>query len=207
MNTKLTRIAVLSSCALLGGAWMPVSTLGQAQSSQQSVADAARKAREQKQNSQPKATKVVTNDDLKPAAPQTPDAGAQPPAAAQPNAAPQEDTAPADDKGAKAEKAEQLAAVKKQLADAQADLDVLQRELVLQRDTFYANVDYARDAEGKEKLTNLQLQINDKQQIVEELKTKLSALGELVGPPAKPERTPPNAAPQPPSQPSQQNPQ
>jgi uncharacterized coiled-coil protein SlyX len=196
MNAKIKNLAMVCACALILGAIVPVVASGQSQqSSQESVAEAARRAREKKQAAA-KPAKVITNDDLKPAAPETssPETAAQP-AAGSPQQAGQEQQgagpaakATSEGKESKEAKAKELEDLKKQLAAAQSDLDLLQRELALQRDTYYANPDYAHDTDGKAKLDALQIQITDKQQAVEELKTKVAALQELVGPSANGEK-------------------
>lgn len=206
MNTKLTYRAMLSSSALLICTTLPFCAIAKSQeSSQQSVAEAARRAREQKKPAQ-KAVKVVTEDDLKPATSRPAAQAAAPQEAAKPpgKAAAQQATAPAgtekaaaqtkaSEKESKEAKIAKLADLKKQLAAAQSDLDLLQREFTLERDTYYSNPDYVHDRDGKAKLDALQSQINDKQQAVEDLKTKVAVLRELLGPDA-PEEKP--AAPQ-----------
>jgi hypothetical protein len=176
----------------------PAFLAAQSQSnSSQSVADAARRARE-KEKKETKPLKVLTNDDLErmrnPGS--TPEistatatqAGAQPGAPSAPEAAPQttaESSAavstPAPDKAEKEKNAKELAALKQELADAQSDLDLLQRQFALQRDTFYSNPDYVRDSVGQAKLDQLKQQISDKQQAVDALKARVSDLQKLVG--------------------------
>lgn len=181
MNTKIQRVVVACSCVLTMGVVLPIFASAQSQeSSQQSVAEAARRAREKKQAAT-KPAKVITNDDLKPAAPETTSTGTAPqPAAETPQQAGPEPGGKATlDKESRAKELEDL---KKQLAAAQSDLDLLQRELALQRDTYYANPDYMHDTDGKAKLDGLQMQVTDKQQAVEQLKAKVAALQEIVGP-------------------------
>ena len=202
MNDKLRRFAIFSSCALLLGAGLPVAVAAQSQqSTQQSVAEAARRAREKKKP-EAKPGKVYTNDDLKPATPAAPAKtaaqkaeGGAPEAKAAPAAAPSAQAqAPAEQKAAakdaeeeKKAQAAKLAELKKQLAAAQSDLDLYRRQFALQRDTYYSNPDYAHDTDGKAKLDALQQQISGTQQKVEELKTRIAALQELLGPSAEKE--------------------
>lgn len=195
MNAKMKNLVMVCACGLTIGAMLPAVASGQTQqNSQESVAEAARRAREKKQAAA-KPAKVITNDDLKPAAPETSSSETSPqPAGVQPAASPAQQNAALGTKAAsegkesKEVKAKELEDLKKQLAAAQSDLDLLQRELALQRDTYYANPDYAHDTDGKTKLDALQIQITDKQQAVEELKTKVAALQELVGPSAAGEK-------------------
>jgi chromosome segregation ATPase len=201
MNTRTSRILMLFSPVLLVLAVPSAFLSAQSQgNSGQSVAEAARRAREQRKK-EGKPVKVITNDDLKPAAPSSPQ---QTPTSAP--ATPQEATAQApaetaatpatpSDKAEKEKRATELAGLKKQLADAQGDLDLLRRQFALQRDTYYSNPDYVHDTAGKAQLDQLNQQISDKQQAVEELKTRVAALQELVGTSPSSERpaTPPQS--------------
>ena len=177
----------------------------QSQSDNTSVADAARRAREQKKNAA-KPVRTLTNDDLPAAPPEAlapapvsapaPDAassdGAQPegksagPAKTAP-AEPADQTEDPAKKRARIEAA--LKQAKEELAQAQSKLDILQRKAVLDSDAFYARTDYALDAEGKARLDAGAQQINEKKSQVEELKVKVGALqAELgeAGEPGKP---------------------
>ena len=154
----------------------------------QSIAEAARRSRAAKNSTKP--SKVITDDDLdkeniKPGAqgltvdgpakletqPPSPDAVAD--AAATPSVPPDPATAaaPSDDP--------EIARLKDLIADAEKDADLARRDLALQQDTFYSNPDYVHDIAGKAKLAALQQQINDKQQEIDRLKTRLAALEEL----------------------------
>src|ERR1700676_169126 len=154
----------------------------------QSIAEAARKSRQSAKNAT-KPSKVITDDDLdkeniKPGAqgltvdgpakletqPPSPDAVAD--AAATPSVPPDPATAaaPSDDP--------EIARLKDLIADAEKDADLARRDLALQQDTFYSNPDYVHDIAGKAKLAALQQQINDKQQEIDRLKTRLAALDE-----------------------------
>ncbi len=173
--------------ALLGaGVCLPIATLAQSQDAQaqqsasqdSSVADAARRARDQKKNAA-KSSKVMTDDDLdrhefKPgkggfnvgAAPQLetvpPSPGAVAAAEAADNASDEE-----AQKGAAAQDAD-IAKLKVQITQGEKDLDVSRRQLALDQDSA-----------GKSNLDNEKQQINDRQEDVERLKTRLAALEEL----------------------------
>jgi hypothetical protein len=210
--------------ALLGvGFCLPMATVAQSQdaqsqpsaSSDASVADAARRKRDEKKNAA-KSTKVITDDDLdrhefKPvkggfnvgSAPQL-ETGL-------PNAeavAADESADLASDEEAQKEAAAQdadIAKVKSQLAQGEKDLDVSRRQFALDQDSYLSNADYAHDTAGKSKLDNEKQQIHDKQDENERLKTRLAALEELKShrKPARkkaaPSQTenPPSAPPQP----------
>lgn len=165
----------------------------QSSNQQDSVAEVARRAREKKKNEkEPK--KVITDDDLKPATPETvTSATAEVPrvpgsAATQAQGkvatdtsiqlAGPEDAAKAWEALAKAEA--DLARSKQQLENAQKDLDIAQREFTLQRQTYYSTPDYQHDTAGKAKLDDLARQVSDKKQEIEALKTKIAAQQDLV---------------------------
>jgi hypothetical protein len=191
----MSKAAVSSRLALflaVAGALVPLAASAQSQDSpSQSVAEAARKAREQKK-AQAKPATVITEDTLK--APTPPEkaveaaADAQsapnpadtpaPDAAAKPAAKPQGDKNAGDDK--KKHKAE-LEALKQQLTAAKKSLDLLQRELALDQDTYFSNPEHDRDAAGKAKLDGVKQRISDKEQEVDVLKTRVAALEELAG--------------------------
>jgi hypothetical protein len=165
----------------------------------QSIADAARKSREQSKNAT-KPSKVITDDDLdkkniKPGAqgltvdapaklettPPTP--GAVAAAASTPSAAPDAATTPAatDDP--------EIAKLKESIAVAENDADLSRRELALEQDTFLSNADHEHDTAGKAKIAELQQEIDAKQQNVDRLKMRLAAMQELhhvLPAPAKP---------------------
>ncbi len=165
--------------AILAAASVPVA-FSQSQDSQ-SVAEAARRAREKKKDAA-KPTKVITDEnlDVKKGDVQSavaeedkiagaPDAKGQPASnVAAANAKTQ------DDRNEKLKK--EVAAVKEQLKEALSDLDLLQRENRLDQDTYYSQPNYAGDTAGKQKLDDEQQQIGAKRQEIERLKAKLADL-------------------------------
>jgi hypothetical protein len=156
-----------------------------------SVAEAARHAQEQKKST-PKSPKVITNDNL-PAAPkpdattpsgtQTPDAATQSVPAADTAAAP---TAGTEAKAGDAAANPEVAALKRQIADQQKEVDLLLRLHALDQDAFLANPDHAKDPQGKAKLDTQQEEIHAKVAELAVLKAKLDAIvpGESAKPPA-----------------------
>jgi type I restriction-modification system DNA methylase subunit len=98
-----------------------------------------------------------------PASPATPSAGA----------------APEKKKDSGAKSAEALL-MKAKLEALEKELDLLERELPLERNNYYTKPDYQHDTAGKAKLDALQQQITDKQQEVDTLKTRLAALMEQL---------------------------
>jgi uncharacterized coiled-coil protein SlyX len=185
----------LALAALIAAAVIPLSTRAQSQDSQpQSVADAARRAREQKKAAAKQPAPVITDDTLKPSAPpaqaanapapaQSPEAAAAKPATAS-SSAPAEQPAPgspAEDADQKAKASAELASLKEELTQAQKNLDLVQRELGLEQDNVYSKPNYASDTAGKTKLDDLKRQVTDKQQTVDALKTRLAALLDSLG--------------------------
>jgi hypothetical protein len=58
-------------------------------------------------------------------------------------------------------------------------LDVAQRQLALDQDSFLSNPDHVHDVAGKAKLDDEKQDISNRQQEVERLKVRLAALEEL----------------------------
>lgn len=179
----------LSTAILLGAAFVAPSAFAQSQDAQsQSIADAARRSRDLKKNSA-KSTKVITDDDLEKKNPQPaeqaaagdaqPSADTQAPGPGGTNsgAATGKPPAPAPDTS---EEARELARLKAELAEALKELDLDQRELALDQDTHLSNPDYQHDSSGKAKVDSDQQEINDKQQEIDRLKTRMAALEELI---------------------------
>ena len=155
----------------------------------QSVADAARLAREAKKSAA-KPTKVISDDDidtkLKPGAEglnvgSPPESGAVSPAPAAVEAVEATDAAaaaaeknppvkPGDDP--------QIARAKEQVVEAAKQLDLLQRGFALDQDTYYSKPSYTDDKDGKAKLDAEKEQISDKQQEVDQLKARVAELEE-----------------------------
>ncbi len=189
----------LGSIAALAAATAASPALfAQSQDNSQSVAEAARKAKEQKKAAA-KDAHVITDDTIR-LRPASADSGATPPAGTIETSAPpvgpaaQTDSpapsdapappgarVPAADPKKKEEQTAEVAKAKEVLIQAQAQLDVLKRELALDSDSFYTNPDYSRDAKGKAKLDELQKTIGDKQISVEDLKRQLAALMQEAG--------------------------
>ncbi|HKS80922.1 MAG TPA: hypothetical protein VJR23_05410 [Candidatus Acidoferrales bacterium] len=160
----------------------------QAQSSQQkpdALAEAARRTREQKKD-QSKSAKVWDNDTIgsasgtinvvgQAAAPA--DNTAAPAAADQGATAGQANTAaaPAKQQDNVAITAD-LNAAKDKLQNLQKDLDLMQRKLALDQQTFLSNPNHDSDAEGASALKNQQDQITSKQQDVADAQKAVDAL-------------------------------
>ncbi len=186
--------------------WTGLSGAALAQSqndSAPSVAEAARRAREQKKTAA-KPVRTLTNDDL-PGAPvsganaaeaQVKTAKAEDNAAAT-SYANQAQAAPVNDEKTKEKNAENAAALehaKKKLTQAEHELDVTQRKASLDSDAYYSKPDFANDKDGKANLDAEAQQISDKKQAVEALKARVAELQALVGeaPSLEPDKNPPN---------------
>ena len=151
--------------------------------SSQSVAEAARKAKEQKKKSD-KPAKTITDEDL----------AAKKAAAAKEGAAAEaaggegfsgrttsgRSGCSPSQRGRKRQTGSRTERFEAKTGGGGKGLDLLQREYALQREQFYSNPNYARDSVGKAKLDDLQNQIRDKQQDVDQLKTRVAALQELI---------------------------
>ncbi len=149
-----------------------------------SVAEAARRAREAKKNAA-KPAKVVNNDDID--AKKTKggvDVGSAPRSDSQPpnsgevaaaEAADQAATAPAKPTGKSPEERE-IAQLKNKIEPLAKQLDLMRRELALDKDTFYSKTDFARDTEGKAKLDAQQQAIDEKQPELDALNARLAEL-------------------------------
>lgn len=181
------KLSLFVAAVLTVGCFLMVASSALAQDSQ-SVADAARRAREDKKNapkSSAKQSKVITDDDLSKTAQSAEgvNVGApakletQPPSQAAVAATEAADQA-ADSGKADVKKGDdpEIAKAKEDLAKASRQLDLLQRELALDQDTFYANTDYVHDKAGQTKLADEQQRINLKQQEVSALKAHLQEL-------------------------------
>lgn len=156
----------------------------------QSVADAARRTRQQKKNISKSASKIITDDDLdtknfKPGAEglnvgSSPKSDAQPPSPAPVASAEAADNASgATASSRKPGEDPELANLKERIAQVQKELDLLQRELSLDQDSYYSQPEHSRDSAGKAKLDSERQRINDKQQDLDALKTRLAASLEL----------------------------
>jgi hypothetical protein len=178
--------------------------LAQSQSnSAPSVAEAARRAREKKNNAA-KPVRTLTNEDL-PAAPvaESNNGNAQPSPATSPDGAALTTTdgrvaptAPVSDEQSKRKMAENVAALeraKKELIQAQSELDVMQRKAALDSESYYSKPDFASDKDGKASLDAEAQEINDKKQAVDKMKARVIELQVLVGEPVptEPAKNPP----------------
>src|SRR5258708_8246482 len=191
---------------------LPAAALAQAQDAQSqedsSVADAARRNRDKKKSpsNPPKSAKVITDDDLDrrnfSPGQEGLNVGSPPKLETEPPSPQAVAAAEASDKaeqGSVKEAGEQdaeIARLKERTKDAEKDLELARRQAALDQDSFLSQTDYAHDVAGKANLERDRQQINDKQQEVERLKTRLAALEEL-----KSHRNPPRTQPPPPPQP------
>ena len=181
--------------AVLAFALLPAHAWPQSQDSQ-SVAEAARRAREKKKDAAKPKT-VITDEtldvkkgDVQSAAaeeakvPRAAETNSQANAAASPAAAANDNSsasaaAPDAKKDEKLRK--QLAALQEQLKIALTDLDLLRRENRLDQDAYYSKPNYGADTAGKQKLDDETQRIADKQQEVDNLKTKIADLEKEIG--------------------------
>lgn len=173
--------------AVMASAIVPVA-FPQSQDSQ-SVAEAARRAREKKKDAA-KPTKVITDETL-----DVKKGDVQSAVAEEPKIAGAEDSkaqaapggayvtpANAAAKDAKKEKLKKdLTDLKEQVKQSLMDLDLLQRENRLDQDAYYSQPNYGSDTAGKQKLDDEKQQISNKQEEVARLKTKLADVQREMG--------------------------
>jgi hypothetical protein len=148
-----------------------------------SVAEAARRARTQKENAA-KPSKVITDDTLHPQAANTPATGASEAPAQESSGAETSNvsrrgvSAPAaTEADSDAEKKKELEALKQEIAAKQADVDLSQRELALANDAYYSKPDFSSDRAGKAKLDSMQSDLNAKKDDLAKLKSRFAELG------------------------------
>ena len=173
----LTTIAFASALAFSGAA-----ARAQDQSTDDPVADAARKAREEKKNA-PKAKKVITDDDVSSkAADQT----AAAPAAGADNAAASSDkplnakaTPASKDEDPNSEKAwrKRFAEQHRKISDAEQELDVLQREAQVANVQYYSDPQKAlQEQYSRDEINKKNAAIEAKKKEITDLKQQLSDL-------------------------------
>jgi predicted RNase H-like nuclease (RuvC/YqgF family) len=160
-----------------------------------SVAEAARRTREQKKAAA-KPANVVTDDTLHPADASGTPSVSQP---GQPSNVSGANNGMASGQSTSAatpedveEKKKELDSLKKEIAEKQSEVDLAQRELTLENDSFYSKADFARDKDGKSKLDSMQSDLNAKKDELAQLKAKLADLGGVEEP-----KTPATSAPPP----------
>jgi hypothetical protein len=182
-NGKRVCVSAILLAACFTG--MP-SARGQSEQ-EQSVAEAARKAREQKKTTA-KPSSVITNDTLKPATPATvqqapasadsnPGANATAASGASADAASVGEPGKGPTEGQIAEKKAKIEALKQEIADKAKEVDLQQRVLALANESYYSRPDFSKDPDGKVKLDAMQSDLAQKQGELAELKAKLKDLG------------------------------
>jgi chromosome segregation ATPase len=154
----------------------------------QSAAEAARKAREEKKNA-PKAKRVFTNDDVQSIKGTASVVGTVPPP---PEAAPgteakkEGEMTPAEDEAAWRKR---FADARLKLAQAEKELDILQRELNLLSQQYYSDPTKAMQEQyNRKEINDQRAKIDAKQKEVEQLKQAISNLEDELrkaGKPAK----------------------
>jgi hypothetical protein len=189
-------IRVCVSTILLAACLVGMSSARAQSGQEQSVAEAARKAREQKKTAAKPST-VITNDTLKPATPATVQqatavtesvpgtdatatSGATTDATAASGAATGAATAAQPPKGSSekeiAEKKAKIEALKQDIADKAKEVDLQQRALALANESYYSRPDFSKDPDGKAKLDAMQSDLAQKKDQLSQLKAKLREL-------------------------------
>jgi len=184
MNGKKVCVSAVLLLACLVG----ISSARAQSQPEQSVAEAARKAREQKKTAA-KPSAVITNDTLKPATPATVQNAT---AATESLPGTTTTAAPATDATADAANAAQptkesaeeemtakkakIEALKQQIADKAHEADLQQRALALANESYYSRPDFSKDPDGKAKLDAMQSDLAQKKDELAQLKAKLKDL-------------------------------
>lgn len=152
----------------------------------QSVAEAARKAREKKKDAANKPAKVITDEtldvkkgDVQSAVAEEPQIAGAPDTKNQTTPGVPANAVAKDDKKERLKK--ELTDLKEQVKQSLMDLDLLQRENRLDQDAYYSQVNYGSDTAGKQKLDDEKQQISNKQDEVARLKAKLADLQREMG--------------------------
>src|ERR1700675_179564 len=180
--------------------------LGKQQTSDQqqpaSIAEAARRTREQKK-SHPQATHSWDNDNIptnpnevsvvgSPAAPppdenapsaRTDNATGAPAGAQNAGAAPPSGDA-AKEASAQAAVRSELDSAKDRLKTLMANLDILSRQYTLDQQQYYSKPNYSSDRDGQERLNKEQNDVEAKRQEVAEAQKKVGELQAKLGPPS-----------------------
>jgi predicted RNase H-like nuclease (RuvC/YqgF family) len=172
-----------------------------------SVAEAAKRARVQKQESA-KSAKVITNDTI-PGAP-LPDSASTPAtptneaaAAPTPGSAPAGTAANTKQSAAEAAEDEQkkkaeIESLEKQIRELQHNIDIQKHEITLDESTYYSNPNRPRDESEKDRIDREKLDLEIMLANIEDLRAQLEALGVVIPPkpPKPPESITSNAPPQ-----------
>jgi hypothetical protein len=170
-----------------------------------SVAEAAKRVRQQQQESA-KPAKVITNDTLRPApAEATPPADPNLPASSGDSPAPADAAVAAPGAKKPAESPEELEkkkaeieSLKKEIAFKQDALTTMQGAVALDENTYYSRPDYKLHADQKEKIDAEKRDLERMQAEMAELHARLAELGVVIEPkpPAPKESITQNAPPQ-----------
>ena len=203
MSVKPLGFVAAATLTLFSLSLLPAAACAQSQGDTTSVAEAARRAREQKKPVT-KPVRTLTDDDL----PHAPAAEVKPPAAPTEQTSdeqasraetasgtPDKKPAAGEDQAGEirarklAEAEAALKQAKEDLALSEHELDVLQRKAVLDSDSYYSQTNYKEDTAGKAKLDADGQDISGKKDQVDKLKAKIAELeaeiAQLGGEPEK----------------------
>ena len=195
----MSRKIVLRSLALLAlglaAAWIPL-----AAQDAPSVAEAAKRARQQKESSKP--VKVITNDEI-PGTPAPAPAPAQAAPgnanAAAPGTAPTEAQKSAEETAEdEAQKKAKIEALQKQIHDLEHDINIQKGEIKLDEDAYYSNPNRPRNTDEKDKIDREKQDLQRMESDLQDLRSQLEALGvDIPAKPPKPRESITSSAPPP----------
>jgi hypothetical protein len=180
---RMSRAIVLRSLALILVTLAPHSTRLAAQDAP-SVAEAAKRAQQQKQNSA-KPAKVITDDTLSrspAAAPSAPADSSTPAATAQPALTNDGTSKPADTPEDAEQKMAEIDSLKKQIAAKQDEISTHQRGIALDEQNYYSNPNRPRDPAERERIDREKSDLDRMQAEMADLKAKLEELGVAIEP-------------------------
>jgi len=200
----MSRNIVLGSLALIA-LGVTAACVPSAAQDAPSVAEAAKRARQQKQESA-KPPKVITNDTIPrtpvpdsasaPATPTNDGAATRAPGSVPAESATKQSAAEsAEDEQKKKAKIESL---EKQIRELQHDIDTQKHEITLDENTYYSNPNRPRDTSEKDRIDREKADLDRMLADMEDLIAQLDALGVVVPPkpPKPPESITSNAPPQ-----------
>lgn len=171
--------AFLRSFALLLAAFSFYTVRLAAQDDAPSVAEAARRARQQKQDAA-KPAHVIDNDSLPPSPTPANSSNSSSPASDSNSATTPENSAASDSAAPSASDQEQtkkeMDDVKQQIAEKKSRIDFQQRELALAQDTYYSNPNHDDDKAGKDKLDSMRADLEQAKADLADLQSKLDKL-------------------------------
>jgi DNA repair exonuclease SbcCD ATPase subunit len=169
----------LRSFALFLAAFSFYSLRVAAQDDAPSVAEAARRARQQKQEAA-KPAHIIDNDSLPPSPTPTNPSRSSSPATNSDSAAVAEN--PPTSANEEEQTKKEMDDLRQQIANKKSRIDFQQRELALAQDTYYSNPNHDGDKAGKDKLDSMRADLDQAKADLADLQAKLDKLASSAAP-------------------------